>query len=150
MYIGHINLAKAPNGAGDHFVHLIDALQSHGTRQHVLVRNVTLARRLDALDDVTVGPSVSSAVMACCLMPHVDIVHVHGAADGQAGLLLTLTRSIPFVLTRRDELPGRNPVTQAIHRRASGIVYQGDNDAAKHLRIYRHALAAWQARTASR
>lgn len=144
MYIGHINLAKTQNGAGEQFVQLIDALQSHGTRQYVLVRNAALARRLAAIEDVTVGPSIRSAVMACCLMPPVEVVHVHGAADGQAGLLLTLTRSIPFVLTRDDELPGRSPITQAIHRRASGVVYQSDDDAAKHLRIYRHAVDAWR------
>ncbi len=145
MYIGHINLAKAPSGEGDPFIQLIDALQAHGTRQHVLVSNVALAKRLAAIENVTVGPSIRSAVMACCLMPHVEVVHVHGAADGQAGLLLNLTRSIPYVLTRGEELPGRNPITQAIYRRASGVVYQSDDDAAKHLRIYRHALAAWRA-----
>lgn len=144
MHIGHINLAKSFNGAGEHFVSLVEALREQGLRQYVLVRNIALAKRLDLVDNVTAGPAVRSAVMAYCLMPHVDVVHIHDPSDGQAGLLLTLTRSIPFVLTHRDDAPGRNPLTQAVYRRASGIIYQSDADAAKHLRIYRHAVETWR------
>jgi len=144
MHIGHINLAKSFNGAGEHFVSLVEALREQGMQQHVLVRNIALAKRLDLVDKVTAGPAVRSAIMAYCLMPHVDVVHIHDPSDGQAGLLLTLTRSIPFVLTHRDDAPGRNPLTQAVYKRASGIIYQSDADAAKHLRIYRHAVATWR------
>lgn len=144
MQIGHINLAKSFNGAGEHFVNLVEALQALDVRQHVLVRNVALAKRLDLVEGVTVGPTVRSAVMAYCLMPPVDVVHVHDLSEGQSGLLLTLTRSIPFVLTHRHASPVRNPLAQAIYRRASGIVFQGDADAAKHLRIYRHAVETWR------
>lgn len=142
MHIGHINLSKSFNGAGEHFVNLVEALQEHSVQQHVLVRNVALAKRLDLVQRVSVGPTVSSAVMAYCLMPAVDIVHVHDPSDGQSGLLLALTRSIPFVLTHRDEAPGKNPVMQAVYRRAAGIVYRSDADALTHLRIYRHAVTA--------
>ncbi|MGB5627550.1 MAG: glycosyltransferase [Woeseiaceae bacterium] len=145
MQIGHINLAKSSNGAGKHFVNLVEALQALDMRQHVLVRNVALAKRLDLVEGVTVGPAVRSAVMAYCLMPPVDVVHIHDPSEGQSGLLLTLTRSIPFVLTHRDASQLRNPLAQAIYRRASGIVYQGDVDAAKHLRIYKHAVENWRA-----
>lgn len=144
MYLGHINLAKSFNGAGEHFVSLIDALQQLGVRQYILVGNVALAKRLDLIDDVTVGPVVRSAVMAYCLMPHLDVVHVHDPSEGQSGLLLTLTRSIPFVLTHHGESPGKNPLAQAVYKRASGIIYQGDADAAKHLRIYKHAIDSWR------
>jgi hypothetical protein len=149
MHIGHINLAKSFNGAGEHFVNLVEALQTQGVRQYVLVRNVALAKRLDLLDDVTVGPAVRSAVMAYCLMPHLDLVHVHNPSEGQSGLLLTLTRSIPFVLTHRDVSTGKNPLTQAVYKRASGIIYQGDANAAKHLRIYQRAIDTWRAATQS-
>ncbi len=144
MYIGHINLAKSFNGAGEHFVSLVEALQAQGARQYILVRNISLAKRLDLVGNVTAGPAVRSAVMAYCLMPPVDVVHIHDPSEGQAGLLLTLTRSIPFVLTHRDDEPGRNPITQAVYRRSSGIIYQSDADPAKHLRIYRHAVNAWR------
>ncbi len=144
MHVGHINLAKSFNGAGEHFVSLVESLQEMGVRQYVLVRNVALAKRLDLVDSVTAGPVVRSAVMAYCLMPHVDVVHIHDPSDGQAGLLLALTRSIPFVLTHRNDAPGRNPLTQAVYRRASGIIYQPDADAAKHLRMYRHAVDTWR------
>lgn len=149
MQVGHINLAKSFNGAGEHFVSLVETLQELGLQQYVLVGNVSLAKRLDLIDGVTVGPVVRSAVMAYCLMPHLDVVHIHDPSEGQSGLLLTLTRSIPFVLTHRGELPGRNPLTQAIYKRASGIVYQSDADAGKHLRIYKHAIESWRTSTES-
>jgi len=144
VHVGHINLAKSFNGAGESFVKLIEALQEHDTEQYVLVRNVDLAKRLDLIDMVTVGPTVSSTVMAYCLMPSLDVVHIHNPAEGQTGLLLALTRSIPFVLTHSGESAGRNPLAQAVFKRASGFVYQSDADAIKHLRIYQHAIASWR------
>jgi glycosyltransferase involved in cell wall biosynthesis len=147
VYIGHINLAKSFNGAGEHFVSLIEALQQHGAQQYVLVGNIALAKRLDLVEKVTVGPVVRSAVMAYCLMPHLDVVHIHDPSEGQSGLLLALTRSIPFVLTHHGQSPGKNPLTQAIYKRASGIIFQSDADAAKHLRIYKHAVDSWRTTT---
>ena len=145
MYVGHINLSKSFNGAGENFVRLIEALHDRGTTQYVIVRNVALAKRLDLVDDgLTVGPTVRSAVMAYVLMPHVDVVHVHNPADGQAGLLLTLTRSIPYVLTQNGEPVGRGPMWQAINRRASGFIYRHDANAAKHIRAYQHAIESWR------
>jgi hypothetical protein len=143
--VGHINLAKSFNGCGDHFVRLLEALDDRGVEQYVVVRSQALAKRLDLLEKATVGPTARSAVMAYCLMPAVDVVHVHDPAYGQAGLLLTLTRSIPFVLTRRGKSPGKNPLAKAVFSRASGVVFLGDADVDKHLRLYRHAMAKWRA-----
>ena len=115
MQIGHINLAKSFNGTGEHFVSLVESLQDEGVEQHVLVRNTTLARRLGAVEKVVVGPVVSSPISAYCLMPRLDLVHIHDSNAGQAGLLLALTRSIPFVLTHRGSVPSNhNPLTQAV------------------------------------
>lgn len=149
MHIGHINLAKSFEREGGHFVELIEALQAQGTQQHVLVGNVELAKRLDQLENVAVGPVVRSAVTAYCLMPAVDVVHVHDPSAGQSGLLLTLTRSIPFVLTHEDQAQARNPLAKAVYRRAAGLVYAGDADAATHLRIYRHAVNTWRSAISS-
>lgn len=140
MRIGHINLATSFNGTGEHFVSLVEALEQVGVKQHVLVRNTALARRVDAIDGVEVGPVVRSAITACCLMPSCDLVHMHDPAAAQAGLLLTLTRSIPFVLThRRSAAIGSNPVTQAIYKRASGIICLDESDIAL-LRHYEPTL----------
>lgn len=147
MRIGHINLATSFNGAGEHFVRLIEALQTEGVQQYLLVRNVELAKRLDIVEHVSAGPAVRSAVTAFALMPSVDLVHAHDAAGGQAGLLLLLTRSIPYVLTIEGQKRTSNPVMRAVNRRASGVVARCDADGAKHLRIYRHALATWRANT---
>ena len=87
MHIGHINLSESFNGAGEHFVRLIESLQQCSMRQYVLVRNVSLAKRLDVLENVTVGPTVRSPITAYCLIPHVDVVHIHDQSCHSTGLL---------------------------------------------------------------
>jgi hypothetical protein len=70
-------------------------------------------------------------------MPRVDLVHVHDPVAGQAGLLLTLTRSIPYVLTHRatTKLVG-NPLLQAVYKRAAVVICQDDSEVA----MLRHRL----------
>lgn len=140
MYIGHIYLVESFNSAGEQFVKLIESLQKQGLDQHVIVRNVVLAKRLDAISKVTVGPVVRSPVMAYCLMPKVDVAHIHDRAGWQAGLLLTLTKSIPLVLTQQEpaSVPG-NALTRSVLKRASGLINQNRASVAEHLRIYRRA-----------
>ena len=138
--VGHICLEKSFGGTGGYFVSLIEALMREGLQQYVLVRNPKLAKQYDAIEGVDVGPIVRSAVTACCLMPHLDLVHAHDRAAAQAGLLLTLTRSIPFVLTHRESVAINNdPITQAIYRRATGIICLDDADVAL-LRHYDQSL----------
>lgn len=123
MEVGHINLEASINGAGEHFVKLVEGLSVLGVKQHVIVRNKSLARRLEICGDVTVGPTVNTAVTAYCLMPHVPLVHTHDEASGHAGLLLTLTRSIPYVVTRDSEYPpGDNPIVRSVYRRAVSVI----------------------------
>jgi len=127
MRLGHINLARSFNGTGEHVIALIEALDRQGVSQHVIVRNESLAKRLRIYDNVTVGPATGAAVVAYCLMPAVDVVHAHDSRGAQTGLLLALTRSIPFVLTRRiDRHPHSNPVNRSIYERASGILCTTD------------------------
>lgn len=127
MKIGHINLARSFNGTGEHFIALVEALDRQGVRQHVIVRNEALAKRLRLYDHVSVGPTTGAAVIASCLMPAVDVIHAHDSHAAQAGLLLTLTRSIPFVLTRRiDVRPDSSPVNRSIYARAASIVCTTD------------------------
>ena len=141
VHVGHINLAPSFNGAGEHFVGLIESLQKHAVRQYVLVRNVALAKRLDAVDGVTVGPVVRSAVSAYCLMPSVDIVHIHDESSQPAGLLFALTRSIPFVLTQEVSVSKtQNPIQKAAYRRAAGFVDEHTIGGAAHLSIYHCAI----------
>lgn len=144
VLVGHINLAKSRDGLGEYFIDLVAGLARAGIEQHVIVRHDTIAKRLALIDAVQVGPTVSSTVMAYCLMPAVDVVHVHDPADGQAGLLLTLTRSMPYVLTRRGDPPGQGPIAGAVLRRAAGFVFLGDADVDKHLRLYRRAMSNWR------
>jgi hypothetical protein len=121
--IGHINLEASINGAGEHFVKLVEGLSDLGVRQHVIVRNKTLARRLEIVKNVTVGPTVNSAVAAYCLTPPLGLVHVHDEASGHAGLLLTLTRSLPYVATWHSELPpGDSPIVRSVYSRAVRLI----------------------------
>ena len=135
MFVGHINLSTSMNGTGEHFVALVEALQEAAVDQTVIVRNATLAKRLALIAGVSVGPVVRSAVTAYCLMPRVDVVHVHEPSAAQAGLLLTLTRSVPYVLNYRADAPlTRNPLTLSVYRRAAAVVCKDDADAS----ILRH------------
>lgn len=127
MQIGHINLVRLMNGIGEHFVKLVEGLDRMGLHQHVIVRNKSLARRLALCDNVTIGPTVTTAVTAYCLMPQVSVVHTHDEAAGHAGLLLALTRSIPYVATRRSALPpGRNPIIRSVYGRAASVICPSD------------------------
>lgn len=142
MLIGHINLAQTVHEAGEPVVRLVEALARARMDQYILVRNETLAKRLDAVDRVTVGSIVHSPVMAYCLLPHVDVAHAHDVAAGQAGLLLTLTRSIPYVLSHRGILtPNGNPLVPAVYKRATKVLCQDDSELAV-LRHWQPGLAA--------
>lgn len=113
------------------FVFLIEALQRRDVEQHVLVADSGIARRLALLENVSVGPVVHSAISAYCLLPRVDLVHVHDTTSAQAGLLLALTRSIPYVLTHRGSLPsGKSPLLQSIYKRAVRVICPDSSDEA--------------------
>ena len=64
MVIGHIILDKCTNEIGEHFVKLVEGLDRQGLRQHVLVANASLARRVSAYENVLVGPVIRAPVMA--------------------------------------------------------------------------------------
>lgn len=139
--IGHINLAQSFNGTGEHFIALVEALDRQGIIQHVIVQNESLARRVSIYDSVSLGPTTSTPVIAYCLMPPVDVVHAHDEKSAQAGLLLALTRSIPFVVTRRRRAtPGASPVMRSIYNRAACVISTTDT-AAKSLRKFDAAVA---------
>ena len=130
MQIGHINLERSMNGTGEHFVKLVERLNRLGVVQHVVVRNSALARRLLVYDNVAVGPTATAAVTAYCLMPHVAVVHTHDEASGHAGLLLALTRSMPYVASRRSaQPPGRNPILRSVYGRAASLICPDDRAA---------------------
>ena len=144
MKIGHIYLSTASDDATSRFVSLVEALDRLAVEQHALVASVSLARRLQSCPYVTVGPVVKSPVMAYCLMPDIDLVHVHDEKSGQAGLLLTLTRSIPFVMARGDSnLNRRNPLQRSIAHRAQCLIDPMEMTPDKLVDIYRESVAAW-------
>jgi glycosyl transferase family 4 len=121
--VSHVYLEPFCNGSGAHVVCLIEALARLGITQHVLVSSRSMAGRLSDCRNVTVGPLVSSPITSYCLIPKVDILHVHDESGGRAGLLLTLTRATPFVMTRRGEVPPcPNPLSHSIYRRAASLI----------------------------
>ena len=103
MKVGQIYLEKAANDGARQFqaiVEGLDRLADRATRARRIGRQ--LARSLSGLPYVTVGPVVSTPVMAYCLIPEVDVAHVHDSKSGQTGLLLTLTRAVPYVITSTE------------------------------------------------
>jgi hypothetical protein len=145
MNIGHICLTVPYSEASENFAALVEALDDFGVSQHVLVANVALAQRLAECTHVTVGPLVKTPIMAYCLMPEVDVAHMHEGKSGQSGLLLTLTRSIPFVITVDNGFKqDKSPITRSVLNRAAQTIERHDNEpdqhaAGQHLNIYEDA-----------
>ncbi|MFQ6006072.1 MAG: glycosyltransferase family 4 protein [Woeseia sp.] len=122
MKIGHINLEKEYGGGGHQLLLLAQELSSHDIEQHAVVRNATLARRLTEQSNISVGPLVNSPVTAYGLMPNIDLAHLHDHKSLQSGLLLRLTRSIPYIVTQRSLTPPpAHNVARLMYRRAEGI-----------------------------
>ena len=123
MRIGHIDLSRHIAAAEEQLVVLVEALTTHGVEQHILVRNPFLAKRLSVCPGASVGPIIKSPVTACFLMPAVDLAHAHEPKAVNAGMLLNLARSVPFVLTHRQfTMPGNGPINRLKYRRCEGIV----------------------------
>lgn len=82
--------------------------------------------------------------MAYCLMPKVDLVHVHDDKSAQAGLLLTLTRSTPFVMTTAEKNgSGKNPLKRSVLNRAQSLIPPSETEPEQLINIYRNTIAAW-------
>lgn len=142
MKIGHIYLSVSSDAEAARFADLVEGLDRLAVDQHVLVSRIEIARRLESRPYVTVGPLVRSPVMAYCLLPTVDIAHVHDDRSGQAGLLLTLTRSIPFVMSA-DITVSPHPLQRSIHGRAQRFIGPGELHADRLVEVYRDTLVAW-------
>lgn len=145
MKIGHICLVSESDDAIQRFAALVEAFDRLAIEQHVLVSSVALARRLQSCPYVTVGPVVRTPVMAYCLMPAVDLVHIHDEKSGQAGLLLTLTRSTPFVMRAPTEksASSRNPLKRSVLQRAQCLIPSSMQEADDLLGIYQETIDAW-------
>jgi hypothetical protein len=147
--VGHINLNRSMDVAAEKFIRLVEVLDGAEVSQHVIVANEVLARRVAVYPSVSIGPVTCSAVMACCMMPRVDIVHAHGDHAGHAGLLLALTRSIPYVMTSDagGSATEKHAQRAVSHRSMHQLDVGGRLDAAKVLRIYNRAVAKWRSQT---
>jgi len=148
MKVGHICLATTGGTEIERFAQLVEAISQFDVAQHVLVASHALGRRLAKCANVTVGPIVRSPVMAYCLMPQVDLAHVHDGKSGQAGLLLTLTRSIPFVITADDSTAANyDPLSRSVLNRAVCRLRNEPNTepnaqaARRHLNVYAGAVS---------
>jgi len=125
MRVAHIVLDTSDVGSIQAVPDLIQALSRHGLQQTVLSGDTALIRRLRDVPRVTIGPTVQSPIMACCLMPEVDVAHVHDLKSAQTGLLLTLTRSIPYLITEPSRPAESHPaILRNCYRRAKWIVCQ--------------------------
>lgn len=129
MRIGHVFLASESEDTRQHLTVLVRALSVLGIEQHALVGDETLAQVLGSIDSVTVGPLVRTPIMACCLMPNVDLAHIHDIKGAQTGLLLALTRSVTYIITQRStSFSASNAIMRSAYRRARCIVCQSEPD----------------------
>lgn len=144
MNVGHIYLDNQSASGARQFLSIVEGLDRLALDQHVLVGDAALARALRALPYVTTGPLVGTPVMAYCLMPAVDVVHIHDARSGQAGLLLTLTRSVPYVIAAQAvDQETRNPIKLSVQKRAQSTIEQSQADPVSLIEVYRQTVEGW-------
>ena len=140
MKVGQIYLEKTCGDNARTFQAIVEGLDRLAIEQHVLVASADLARSLSALPYVTVGPVVGTPVMAYCLTPEIDIAHVHDSKSGQTGLLLRLTRAVPYVITTTEAARSKPSMWGSIWERASATIKSDDLHPDSLLESYRHAL----------
>jgi len=123
LTIGHIDLSPGAGAEVSGLASIVVFLAASGVRQHVVAGDMALCRRLCDVDGVAVGPTTSAPAVAFSQMPAVDVLHVHDERSAEAGLLMALTRSTPYIYSdaAANDLPV-GPVSAAIYRRASSIV----------------------------
>ena len=147
MKIGHICLDTVDAGKLNRIAALVEAIARQGVEQHILVASRELALRLAACPHLSVGPTVRSPIMAYCLMPEVELVHVHDDKSGQAALLLKLTRSIPFIITMDASFANdTSPLGRSVRNRASLAISEAYSASSQpqgleQLHIYQQALS---------
>lgn len=142
MKIGQIYLEKTGGDNARQFQAIVEGLDKLAIEQHVLVASPELARSLSALPYVTVGPVVGTPVMAYCLVPEVDIAHVHDSKSGQTALLLKLTRAVPYVITSTESGNDKQSIWGSVWDRASATIESDDLHPDSLLESYRRALDA--------
>lgn len=129
-----------PGTSATQFVALVEALDRLAVSQYVIVGDDGVARRLQSCPYVDVGPVVRSPVVANCVMSTVDIVHAHDDKSGQAGLLLALTRSTPYILSQTAEHAQRdNALMKSVRSRAVLTLALDNLDPEQLLEVYRRA-----------
>lgn len=135
LRIGHISLVASDDWPADAVLALVASVQDRGPTQFLLSSDEHVRRRAASFGGVVVGPTVRSPLSAYCLVPRVDLVHAHDLVAGQTGLLLTLTRSVPYVLSHVRFSGGNSTrLCRAIYRRAAAVICRDDAEVA----ILRH------------
>lgn len=99
MDLGHILLDRKGSDRDRDFLAMAENLDHLGVRQHFVVADDATARYLQRLAFAAGVDVTASPIVANCLISNVDLVHAHGYRAGRAGLIMTLTRGIPYVLT---------------------------------------------------
>lgn len=142
MKVGQIYLDKTGGDSARQFQAIVEGLDRLAIDQHVLVASAELARSLSALPYVTVGPVVSTPVMAYCLIPEVDVAHVHDSKSGQTALLLKLTRAVPYVISSTEPGNNKQSMWESVWDRASATIESDDLHPDSLLESYHRALDA--------
>ena len=142
MKVGHLYLANLSGQSAASFIALVESLDRLAISQCIVVCDNAVARRLQSCPYVDVSPVVRSPVLANCVMPSVDIVHAHDDKSGQAGLLLALTRSVPYVLSQHPDRVGRNNVLmKSVRSRATVTISPGSLTTEQLVEVYRRAAS---------
>ena len=136
MQIGHICLATEFDDRTRQLTVLVRSLVSHSINQQSIVANHQLAVELEKTPIQHNVRVARSPISAYCAARNCDLLHLHDEFAGRTGLLATLTRGTPYVLTYRgSKAPPADALNRSIFSRAAGIVC----DTAATAELVRHA-----------
>lgn len=143
MELGHINLDRKGSDRDRDFLAMAENLDHLGVRQHFVVADDAAARYLQRLAFAAGVDVTASPIVANCLMSNVDLVHAHGYRAGRAGLIMTLTRGIPYLLTAvENERTGTVPLKGSVRRRARAVLADDRVGAAELIDLYTAIMGA--------
>ncbi len=124
LHIGHVNLAKGFRGGERQTQLLISALSEQGLQQTVVIRaDSPLKNLLEKLPNVRLVLCKKPYWRAIFKLPKVDLLHAHDGKAVHWCRLVKLTRSLPYVVTRRVPNKLKNSwLTKASYRNALRVV----------------------------
>lgn len=122
MKIAHVNLAKGFRGGERQTIILIKEIARDGLEQVLVCRTDSPMRKeLESTKGLTFV-SANNQLLGHFSLGHVDIIHAHDAKGVHWAYLYKLLRKVPYLITRRINVPIRDGFSNKLTYAASSAV----------------------------